>query len=176
MARINGVEIKSLKGFRGHEGYCYQGNVYLNGKKLGFWSQDSWGGPDEFDFDDSVLDEACKRYKEGFPDEYEYKDFCDSKEIFLHAVLNLKLHEQDCKPEYKKGAKSVYLMTDGFHCSWMGFYDVPTIEDVHKNYPTQVKEMESGMFKNGFSEHIFTPESFDMTIDNTHPAPGFFMV
>lgn len=40
MASINGVSIKAFKKFRGHEGEeLYQGNVYYNGKKLGFWSQ-----------------------------------------------------------------------------------------------------------------------------------------
>lgn len=51
MASLNGVSIKNLKLYRGHEGEpLYQGNVYLDGKKVGFWSQDAWGGPDELDF------------------------------------------------------------------------------------------------------------------------------
>ena len=58
MASINGVSIKAFKKFRGHEGEeLYQGNVYYNGKKLGFWSQDAHGGIcDNFEFDETVLE------------------------------------------------------------------------------------------------------------------------
>lgn len=40
MASINGLTIKGLKQFVGHEGETlFQGNLYLNGDKIGFWSQ-----------------------------------------------------------------------------------------------------------------------------------------
>lgn len=61
-ASINGVSIKNLEYFEGHEGGCYQGNVYLDGKLLGFWSQDSWGGPDNFDFNMFPVTERAKEY------------------------------------------------------------------------------------------------------------------
>ena len=49
MASINGITVKAIKEFRGHDGEpLAQGNLYLNNKKIGFWSQDSWGGPDHF--------------------------------------------------------------------------------------------------------------------------------
>lgn len=52
MASINGITLKNMKTFRGHEyPVCYQGNIYLGRKKIGFWSQDSWGGPDEVDLE-----------------------------------------------------------------------------------------------------------------------------
>ncbi len=44
MASIKGIEIKNVKTFRGHEYPTnYQGNIYFNGVKKGFWSQDGWG-------------------------------------------------------------------------------------------------------------------------------------
>lgn len=176
MAKINGIELKGLKGFMGHEGYCYQGNVYKDGKKLGFWSQDSWGGPDDFDFDESILDEACKNYKDGFPDEYRYKEFSDSKEVFMAAVLDMKLKESDCKKEFKRGVKQVYYMTDGFHCIWMGVPpEITSGDDVRRLYPKQFKQMESHMFKNGFKEAIFYPDSFDIIVDKNHSAPDFLI-
>ena len=95
MASINGVEVKALKGFEGHEGYCFQGNIYKDGKKLGFWSQDSWGGCDRFDFDESILDEACKDFANGFPDDTPHRDIYEEKEVFMGAVLDLKLCEQE---------------------------------------------------------------------------------
>ena len=47
MASLNGVSIKGLKTFLDHDGCtCYQGNIYLEGKKIGTWSQDYMGGDD----------------------------------------------------------------------------------------------------------------------------------
>ena len=38
-------ELKGLKQFKGHEGEpLMQSNIYFNGKKVGSWSDDSWGG------------------------------------------------------------------------------------------------------------------------------------
>ena len=52
MARINGICVKDLNRFYGHEGeLLWQGNVYLDQKKICFWSQDSHGGPDHFTFE-----------------------------------------------------------------------------------------------------------------------------
>jgi hypothetical protein len=52
MAKINGFELKNITNFRGHEGEdLIQANVYYKGKKVGFWSQDSWGGCDNFNLD-----------------------------------------------------------------------------------------------------------------------------
>lgn len=43
-ATNNGVEMKALKGFEGMEGWTYQGNLYVENKKIAAWSQDSHGG------------------------------------------------------------------------------------------------------------------------------------
>ena len=57
MASINGVQIKSLKSFIEHEGMtAYQGNVYIDGKKAGFWSEDYMCGADHFHFRTDELD------------------------------------------------------------------------------------------------------------------------
>ena len=175
MASINGITVKNLKGFEGWEGYCYQGNIYLNGKKLGFWSQDSHGGPDRFDFSESALDKACKDYQNGFPDTYKYKAVCDSKEVIMDAVVRLKEMEKDCKKSFKEGWKAVYYMTDRFHSVFLGIPDVLDISAIRKKYPGQVKDMEECMFKSGYAEHVFTPDAFDIIIDRTHPAPDLFI-
>lgn len=52
MASIKGIELKNVKEFRGHEGEdLIQGDVYYKGKKVGYYSQDAWGGMDIFDLD-----------------------------------------------------------------------------------------------------------------------------
>lgn len=52
MAKIKGIELKNVREFRGHEGEpLTQGDVYYKNKKVGFYSQDSWGGPDILNLD-----------------------------------------------------------------------------------------------------------------------------
>lgn len=52
MAKIKGIELRNIRDFRGHEGEpLTQGDVYYKGKKVGFYSQDSWGGPDILNLD-----------------------------------------------------------------------------------------------------------------------------
>lgn len=52
MAKIKGIELRNIKDFRGHEGEdLTQGDIYYKGKKVGYYSQDAWGGMDIFDLD-----------------------------------------------------------------------------------------------------------------------------
>lgn len=52
MAKIKGIELKNLVEFRGHEGEeLLQADVYYKNKKVGYYSQDAWGGPDIFNLD-----------------------------------------------------------------------------------------------------------------------------
>ena len=102
MASINGVTIKSLKRFRDHEGFgIYQGNVYYKGKKLGFWSEDSWGGEDLFDFDSSILDDEVERLKKSDWVVPEYRSLVND-ELLLSAIVELI----DIEKFYKKCAKN----------------------------------------------------------------------
>ena len=58
MASIKGIELKNVKTFRGHEWEeLQQANVYYKGKKVGFYSQDSWGGSDIFRLDSNISNE-----------------------------------------------------------------------------------------------------------------------
>ena len=104
MAKMYGVEIKSINKFMGHEGECIQGTVYYKGKKLGFWSQDSWGGPDRFDFKESEIDDAVKKYKESLPKDFAFLKFIDAG-IFLDEVAQLT----EIEKKFKKWSK------DGYH-------------------------------------------------------------
>lgn len=45
MAKLNGWELKGIVRFKGHEGESLlQGNLYKDGKKVGFYSDGDWGG------------------------------------------------------------------------------------------------------------------------------------
>ena len=51
MVKVYDVTIKNLKSFKDHEGCeIAQGEIWKGKEHLGFWSQDSWGGEDIFEF------------------------------------------------------------------------------------------------------------------------------
>ena len=105
MASINGISIKSLKNFRDHEGFTiHQGNVYYRNRKLGFWSQDSWGGGDLFEFDHHILDGEVEKYRKSDLVIDEYRDIVDL-EIMLGDIVHLIEDEK----LYKKGAKDGFV-------------------------------------------------------------------
>jgi hypothetical protein len=65
MASINGIELKAIKEFRGHEYEpLVQGNIYYKGKKVGWYSQDSWGGDDHIDLDSDLKAETKNEINE----------------------------------------------------------------------------------------------------------------
>lgn len=111
MASIYGISLKAVKMFHGHEGEpCYQGNLYLNNKKIGFWSQDSHGGPDHLRLDvpyseqllnkavinRSVLKSAEKSKLYGFDVTYDLDHLC-------WDLLDLMDDEKEFKLAMKAG-------------------------------------------------------------------------
>lgn len=116
MASINGVTIKSLKFFSGHEGEpLSQGTIYLNNKKLGFWSQDSHGGIcDNFDFDDGLLVNPTLMWKHELKD-YAYYQYLGIEHL-LYVLVGLLDLEKNIKSQLKKGHKYIlysFSLTDG---------------------------------------------------------------
>ena len=124
MASINGICVKGIKDFKGHEGepLC-QGNLYLNNKKIGFWSQDSWGGPDHFildqGFDYRLLNDAVKTLNaeksemvgpagNQFLREYDL-------EYLMIDLLDLNYDEKAFKNAVKKGYSAIVVATDGYN-------------------------------------------------------------
>ena len=135
MAKLYGVEIKSLKKFFGHEGEpCYQGTVYYNGKKLGAWSNDSWGGPDMFDFNEYIFNDAVETYKQSLPDN-EYKKFTNA-DIFMGALTELALMEKEFKKYAKKGYKVLVKIGDDWSYMLVALTqdDQPLIDNEVKKY------------------------------------------
>ena len=169
MASINGIQIKGLKKFRDHEGApVFQGNVYYKGKKLGFWSQDSWGGPDIFDFDTRVLDAEVEKYKASDRVEPEYKEYT-SLDILLGDLLTLMDREKTYKKAMKGGWKAYVEVSDGYH---VNFYYTP--EDNEKDikaspyYKQFVKNAEKEFFKDAETQiviyTIHDTNAFDIAV------------
>ena len=106
MASIYGVSLKGVKTFVGHEGVSAQGNVYYNGKKIGFWSQDTWGGPDRYDFDKKLIEGAVEAYKKSGRVEKEFEKYFDA-DCLIYEVLRLMDSEKTYKAGVKKGFKTL---------------------------------------------------------------------
>lgn len=166
MAGINGVKIKNVKNFRGHKGEpLVQGDVWVDGKKMGFWTQDGWRGPDMFHFDESCLKKAVADYKSGY--EGEYADLID-KDIFMEAVAQLTSMEKDFR---KKKRSHAILVTDKYNCITMYVDDEG---DLLNKYAKYIEEMKSSLFED--KEHIVAvldKDSFDIVVDGDHKAPKF---
>ena len=127
MASIKGIEIKNIKTFRGVEYLVnYQGNIYYNGKKLGFWSQDSCGGPDSYDFNTSELDQIAKDY-------YGPDSFYDL-DCLIDEVLTLKNYEKSYKKIVKEGFLTLAVVTDGYSETVIKIPAKVNKEDILKDY------------------------------------------
>lgn len=126
MASINGISVKGLKVFRGHEGEpLYQGNLYLNNKKIGFWSQDSWGGSDNISLDEGyskrLLEEAIHNLNSD--KDYHGKSSYDGREFVIEYKLeslmcdltDLFEDEKEFKNSIKKGYEGIVIASDGFN-------------------------------------------------------------
>ena len=126
MASINGISVKGMKIFHGHEGEpLYQGNLYLNNKKIGFWSQDSWGGPDNVSLDEGyserLLEDAIRKLNSD--KDHHGKSSYDGREFVLEYKLERLMgdlcalfeDEKAFKSAVKKGYDGVVIASDGFH-------------------------------------------------------------
>lgn len=124
MAKINGLEVKAVKGFLDHEGcQIYQGSLYLGDKRIGFWSQDYMFGPDNFDLDSKYslikLDNLVKKYNEDKREEIARRDGNKTYleydlELLLYDLMKLREKEKKCKQYVKKlGYEPVFVICEG---------------------------------------------------------------
>lgn len=155
MAKINGVQIKSLKSFSGHDGeLLYQGNVYLNGKLLGFWSQNYSGGViDDFGFDESLLDNAVNKMK-SIQTNVCSKEYYNATS-FMCDLITLIEYEKDYKKEVKRhGGKDVVVVfvTDNYNCFYFTILDsnvqIMTNNDIFATYASTFEGISKQLFKN----------------------------
>lgn len=124
MAKIAGFELKAVKSFKDHDGYTiYQGNVYFKGKKLGFWSQDGWGGPDRYEFDERPYNEALVKVT---VEDYPVLTHCfelgltPNMDILMGELIELKDTEKQYKAALKKGYTKVAVLEGGYAAVFVG--------------------------------------------------------
>lgn len=102
MASLNGIKITGLKTFEGREGMGYQGNITMDGKKIGRVFDEARGGEVDVDIEashKSEFERRMKSYFESYPSEYPVMD------IFLEELVNLIETEKLYKKHEKKGMK-----------------------------------------------------------------------
>lgn len=178
MAKVNGIQIKGLKYFVTHDGMdAAQGNIYLDNKKLGFWTQDADCGEDYCDFDESILNDRLEAYQEGFDTDHKHFEFAfEGLESLLYNLTNLLDHEKLFKKYTKKGFKSVVIVTDGYNTSILATYD-DNKKAIETKYDKAIEDMKKNMFPNKKKNVcIYTsPGDFNITVDKTHPAPPLFI-
>ncbi len=113
MASINGISLKKVTYFKDHEGArIAQGVVYKNNKKLGDWSQDSWGGCDRYDFDVNVLAQEVESFVKSDYVLDKYKEYADL-DTLMYTLLFLMENEKTYKKGLKKGFKSFIVADSG---------------------------------------------------------------
>ena len=116
MEKVYDVTIKNLKSFKDHEGCeIAQGEIWKGKEHLGFWSQDSWGGEDIFEFSKEKLADEVAKFKasnhfnnlldrEASADDQKTRKDIEKyfdEEMFIYEILHrmrvAKLYKKVCK-------------------------------------------------------------------------------
>lgn len=161
MASINGVSIKKLTYFKDHDGCkIAQGTIYYKGKALGEWSQDAWGGPDAYSFDEDILKKAVEAYAASDYVADKCKSFFDL-DCFLGDLVQLTSDEK----EYKKGLKDNY--TSLVVCRGQGYRIKCNNEDDIRASESFKKLEEDAKRRGGYEKvRIYTSLScFDIVVE-----------
>lgn len=174
MSKINGIELKAVKTFVGHDGPGYlQGNVYYKGKKLGFWSQDAWCGPDYFDFDTDILSQAVADFQTGFSDDYKYKEYLTSPEMVFDEILKMNQKEKFVKKKLKEGF-SVVLVSDFRQMISLPVAGNLSDEEIMLKYHSKIMEMMDECKGHHLQlEIIHDLKYFNVVVDYKNPAPKY---
>lgn len=99
-------KLANVKNARGHEGEpCPYGSLVLNGKKVGEFAFDTWGGPMSVHFTDPAAEQAIKTHcdlQPNIPCEWDTKGMKYSIESLIISLLEIVEHEKALKREFKK--------------------------------------------------------------------------
>lgn len=162
MASINGVELKNIKKFGGRHGEpCLQGSVYIDSKRVGFWSQDANGCiVDNFDFDTNILELR----KEAFDNKIRLEDF-------MCILAELKDYEKEANSYFRKGFEAVTFIKEKDGCDYLYWAStrLPTATEIEQN----IKEHFNGKECQVMS--VTPTKKLDFVVKATEKAPAFLM-
>lgn len=179
MASINGVSLKGIKTFRGHEGErLTQGNIYIDDKKVGFWSQDAWGGPDSYEADNpeiklyEMIRERADRFKEGYPENGSYRDLENEPDVFMGHLVNLTSDEKTWKKYRKQGYPYLVVVTNNWKVIMSAFKNKVNAD----MFGAEQAETETQQGKRKFKYYVYSnQEDFNVTVNKNHEAPEYLV-
>lgn len=103
MAEIKGFQLRNVVNFKGHEQEpLVQGDIWYEGKNVGYFSQDSRGGEDIINFKHEAYEQLAKQRTKDYFTEYP-DSTCDFYKLepdvgmFLLEILYLSYIEKDYK-------------------------------------------------------------------------------
>ena len=146
--KIGEFSLGPIKTFRGHEGEtCMQGTILLNGKKVGEWSEDAWGGPHRIDFNNTADEKAFKAAANAHPiavkfaaemeAEYGKQAYDDHSDLVLSSIAQ-EIEQQD---QFKRWCKTKIVIKevgapDGEFRTYKRLYD-PENDDkwIYERHP-----------------------------------------
>jgi len=178
MAKLNGVEMKTFKTFVGHDGNAAQATIYVDGKKAGFWSQDSWGGCDSYDKGlEEIVSERAKAFQKGCPENAKFYSVLDDADVFMGTLLRICEDEKQYKKYQKQGYPCMVTISNGFRCVYTAFKKPITMKWIENGGAFLSAETKEMMYKNG-DPTIYISNSlddFDITVDENHPCPEWLL-
>ena len=180
---LNGITIKNVKEFTGHEfPVCTQGDVWDGKTKLGFWSQDSWGGPDDYEGDsEKIIQVKAKALQRGF-DKKRYKDpimydVLSGPDVFMGFVATMHDIEKMFKDVTKGIAPGVEFTVLFFKLKNGNMYAYRTGGVVNSLADLPARTLEDIEKWLGTKEYLFWVarwlSDFDIQVDENHPAPEY---
>lgn len=112
MATIYGFSLKGIKTFKGREGEGCQGDIYYDGKKVGWYSDNADGGMADIDFYGEIeqrkrmsdlLKAATVKYYAQYPLTGEFASLEPNEEMFMSELVGFTEHEKEFKKYQKDG-------------------------------------------------------------------------
>lgn len=144
MANIKGIGLKGVKKFNGHEGEdCYQGDITLDGKVIGYFSDSySMGGMDWHFIDKKTnkrnqeveveVDKRLKEYYSAYPKE---DPMFEDMEFFIIDLISLNGIEKAFKSTIKKGGLGIGVNEGNNGTSIWQLFAENHFKEVNDKYP-----------------------------------------
>lgn len=139
MAMIKGVTLKAVKTWQGREGVCNQGNIYIDNKKAGWYSENDSVLEPEIVFETQdmafVFEERKKKFFDKYPQPY-HEDV-----VFFDKLLHLIVYEKQFKKAVKQGYKALICqnpLTDSdekeSQYEWFGYVYTNEVQQTLEQY------------------------------------------
>ena len=133
--------VKGIKNFKGHAGESlFQCSVYKSGKKIGFFSEDSWGGPAQLqNFDAENEKSLCN-----FAKEFEGKEAWPES---YHSLIAKIATEIDIQKRFKRLCRTKTLFTT----KGMDYGSYRTINAPYKGNEKQIANYLDKKYPDGYT-------------------------